>query len=116
MVAAQLLDELGRERGILDELLLLVRVADELDDAEVDHVDHGRVAGDEEEEGDLHGVGLVDVALAELLGHELADEVVLGLGGALVDEVGEIAQELLVGVLGLGGGGAAVCADCVLVR
>lgn len=40
---------------------------EERDDAEVDHVDHGCVAGNEEEEGDLDGVGLGEVPRFDLV-------------------------------------------------
>ena len=58
-----------------------------------DHVDHGRVAGNKKQEGHLDGIGLVKVALLDLLSHQLAENVVLGLLAALVGELGEVAEE-----------------------
>lgn len=74
MEPTQLLDELRNEAvGLGLQGGELLRVLEEGHDAEVDHVDHCGVAGDEEEEGDLHDVGLFDVAREELLGYEFAD-------------------------------------------
>ena len=61
-----------------------------------DHVHHGRVAGHEQQECHLYGVGHVEVALLDLLRHQLADQVVLGLLVALVGEFGEVGEELAV--------------------
>ena len=93
MVPAQLLNELGDELGVRDELLLLVRVPQELDHAQVYHVDHGRVPGDEKQEGKLYGVRLLNYARVDLLRRQLADEVILGLGAAFVDQFAEVAEK-----------------------
>ena len=58
-----------------------------------DHVDHGRVAGNKKQEGHLDGVGLVKVARLNLLSHQLAENVVLGLLAALLGELGKVAEE-----------------------
>jgi len=60
------------------------------DNAERNHVDHGGVAGDEQQEGDLHGVGLVEVPREDLLGGEGGEDVVLGGFEAFVEEGGEV--------------------------
>jgi hypothetical protein len=60
------------------------------------HVHHGRIAGHKQQECHLHGVGHVEVALLDLLRHQLADQVVLGLLVALVGEFSEVAEELTV--------------------
>lgn len=61
MEPAQLFDEAVGQRWIFLQLGQLIWVFEELDDAQVDHVDHRRVPGNEEEEGDLHGIVLGDV-------------------------------------------------------
>ena len=119
MEAAQLLDELGHELGVLEELLALVWVPQELNNSlhpisyfvpfhqklergcccrswetyQVDHVYHSRVAGDEQEERNLHRVRFGEGPLAQLLYAKLADEVVLWLLGARVHETAEIVEE-----------------------
>ena len=93
MEPTKLLHKLRREPGVSDELLLLLGVPQKLDDAEVDHANHRRVAGDEHKEGDLHGICFLEGPLSDLLDYELADEVVLGLGGAGVYEAAEVAEE-----------------------
>ena len=60
---------------------------------ERDHVHHRGVACDQEQEGDLHGVGMLDVAGLQLLDGKPADEVVLGLLRALVDQLCEVVEE-----------------------
>ena len=60
---------------------------------EVNHVHHCRVAGDEQEEGNLHGVRLAKIPLVNLLHAELADQVVLGLLGAGVYKTSEVFEE-----------------------
>lgn len=86
MEAAELLDEVGGVgSGGGFELGELVWVLGEGDDAEGDHVYHCCVAGYEEEEGDLHGVGFEEVAWDDLFGYEFADEVRFGGGEAFVD-------------------------------
>lgn len=117
--AAQLLHEPGHELWVIYELLALLGVPQELDNTlllislpfplhrqrkrkikvglatyQVDHVHHGRVSCDEQEERNLHGVLLAEGPLAQLLHAELADEVVLGLLRARVYEAGEVVEEL----------------------
>lgn len=60
---------------------------------ERNHVHHRGIARHQKQERDLNGVGLLDVARSQLLDNELADEVVLGVRGELVDEVSEVAEQ-----------------------
>ena len=94
MESAQLVDK--RPAPLLRvglELGELLRVLEQRDDAERNHVHHSSVASDEEEEGDLHRLGLVEVAGLDLFDGELGDDVVLGGGEALVDERGHVVEE-----------------------
>ena len=85
MKPTQLLDKPPREPRVLLQLLPLRVVRKQRDDTQGDHVDHGRVAGDEEEERNLHDVGFREVAGDQLLGDEFADEVGGGGGEGVVD-------------------------------
>jgi hypothetical protein len=52
---------------------------------QIDHVDHGSVAGYKHQKSDLDSVRALDVSRLDLLGHEFTDEVVFSLLTALVD-------------------------------
>jgi hypothetical protein len=53
VVPAQFLHERSRETRVLLQLGQLIRMLEQSDDPEVDHVDHCCVASDKEEEGNL---------------------------------------------------------------
>jgi hypothetical protein len=67
--------------------------------------------GDKEEEGNLRYVGFLEMAWYELVGYEVGDEVVFGLGEAFVYEGVDVGEERGVGLGGIGGGCGAVAAD-----
>lgn len=79
------------------------------------HVDHGRIASDEEEERDLDSIRLVEVARDDLVDDQTADEVVLGVLHAGLDKLREVVDEALARSGRLTRSRAAVRANRILV-
>jgi len=67
MITAEFLNEGPCQAGIPLQICELFRVLEEGDDAQIDHADHGCVAGDQEEECELHRVFLGDVTRLDLV-------------------------------------------------
>jgi hypothetical protein len=61
MKPAQFFNKRPRQSWVLFQICELIRVLKQRDDPQIDHVDHGCVAGDEEEECQLHRLVFGDV-------------------------------------------------------
>src|SRR5947209_16385406 len=85
-----------RKGGTSFEVYELVRVLQESDDSEIDHIDHGFISGNEHEEGNLDGVQLFDMSRHDLLNDEPLMRSFLSLRMSFPTRFADIIQELVV--------------------
>lgn len=107
--SSELLDESRSKRWVLLQLLKLRWILEQRDNAlempseisfvdaprrwftyKSDHVHHGSISRNEEQERNLNSVGLLNVAGLHLLRDKAADEVILRFSGAIIDQSTEV--------------------------
>ncbi len=115
MESSELLDESRSERWVFLQLLKLRWILEQRDNTletpsemsfvdalgqgftyKSDHVHHGSISRNEEQERNLNGVRLLNMAGLHLLRNKAADEVILRFSGTIIDQSTEVVQQLSV--------------------